>query len=197
MACGIYIIQNKIDKKKYIGSSINIENREYKHFWMLNNNKHDNKHLQNSYNKFGKDCFEFIVVEECDETLLIERENYYIKHYNSNIQDYGYNLALVNDFRRNNLNTEVKIQLSKYNLNKNGNFSKYSLININTNEEYIFNNLVEGAIYLKQNGFANGSLRNIRMKISNCLRGLKVNNGKNSNGSIRKTCYKHNFRIIN
>lgn len=197
MACGIYIIQNKIDKKKYIGSSINIENREYKHFWMLNNNKHDNKHLQNSYNKFGKDCFEFMVIEECDEALLIERENHYIKHYNSNIQDYGYNLALVNDFRRNNLNTEVKIHLSKYNLNKNGNFSKYTLINIKTNEEYIFNNLVEGAIYLKQNGFANGSLRNIRMKISNCLRGLKVNNGKNSNGSIRKTCYKHNFRIIN
>jgi len=197
MGCGVYMIENTLDKKKYIGSSINMENREYKHFWMLNNNKHDNKHLQNSYNKFGKNYFKFEVIEECDEESLIETENYYIKHYNSNIQDYGYNLALVNDFRRNNLNNEVKIQLSKYNLNKNGNFLKYSLINIKTNEEHIFDSLVEGAIYLKEKGFANGKLRNIRMTISNCLRGIKLNNGKNNNGSIRKTCYKHNFKIIN
>jgi hypothetical protein len=54
MACGIYKIENLIDGKTYIGSSVNLESREYKHFWMLERGSHDNIHLQNSYNKFGK-----------------------------------------------------------------------------------------------------------------------------------------------
>ena len=35
MGCGIYKITNKIDKKVYIGSSLNISSRHYKHFWLL------------------------------------------------------------------------------------------------------------------------------------------------------------------
>ena len=107
----------------------------------------------------------------------------------------GYNLALVNEFRRNTYNDEVKIRLSKYNLNKNGNILKYSLTNIQTNQEYIFETLVEGANYLIENGFTKGKPSNVRMAISNSLRGKKLNNGYN--GSIRKTCYKHLFKIIN
>jgi hypothetical protein len=36
MGCGIYKITNLIDKKVYVGSSVNLNGREYKHFWMLN-----------------------------------------------------------------------------------------------------------------------------------------------------------------
>jgi hypothetical protein len=78
---------------------------------------------------------------------------------------------------------------------KNGNFSKFSLTNIKTNDIFIFETLVDGANYLITNGFAYGKPRNVRMGISNCLRKIKVNNGHN--GSIRKTCYKHKFEIIN
>jgi group I intron endonuclease len=197
MGCGIYKIENLVDGKIYIGSSLNLENREYKHFWMLNRNNHDNQHLQNSYNKFGVKSFKFSIIEECCEIFLIERENYYINQYRSFNQEFGYNMALVNDFRRNTYNDEVKNKLSKYNLIKNGNFKTFSLINIETKEEYIFETLVEGANYLLENGFTKGKLRNIRMKLSNSLRGKKINNGKNNNGSIRKTCYKHEFKIIN
>lgn len=195
MSCGIYKIENLIDKKIYIGSSINLESRKYKHFWMLDRNKHDNNHLQNSYNKFGKDLFNFEILEFCDNNQLIERENHYIEIYKSNIDKFGYNLALVNYFRRNTYNEEVKNKLSKYNLNKNGNFNKFSLINIETNDEYFFDTLVDAANYLILNGFTNGKPSYVRAKISRCLRGLKVNNGHN--GSIRKTCYKHKFKIIN
>jgi hypothetical protein len=69
------------------------------------------------------------------------------------------------------------------------------LINIITNEEFVFDTLVDGAKYLIDNGFAKGSPRNVRLKLSSSLRGKKVNNG--FKGTIRKTCYKHNFKIIN
>ena len=196
MSCGIYKIENIRDGKIYVGSSVNLESREYKHFWMLKRGSHDNNHLQNSFNKFGIDSFKFNVIEECEESLLVNKENHYIDYFKSNNQSFGYNMAIVNDFRRNCFNDEVKKKLSSHNLIKNGNFKKYSLINIETSEEHIFETLVDGATYLINNGFAKGKPRNVRMSISNCLRGIRLNNGC-PNGSIRKTCYKHKFKIIN
>jgi group I intron endonuclease len=196
MSCGIYKIENLVDGKIYVGSSINIEKREYKHFWMLNKNIHDNNHLQHSFNKLGSENFKFETIEECEVTLLNDKENYYINQYNSNKQEFGYNMALVNEFRRNTYNYDVKLKLSKYNMIKNGNFNTFSLTNIETKEEHIFTSLVDGANYLINNGFAKGKSRNVRMSISNCLRGVKLNNGIKTE-TIRKTCYKHNFKIIN
>lgn len=197
MNTGIYKIVNTKNNKIYIGSSVNIKSRESKHFWMLKTGIHDNEYLQKSYNKYGRDSFSFEVIEYCEPNILIEKENEYIILYESNNLTKGFNLALVNEFRRNTYNDEVKIKLSKYNLEKNGNINKFSLINIDTNEEFIFDSLVTGANYLIENGFAKGKPRNVRMSISNSLRGIKLNNGKNGNGSIRKTCYKHKFKIIN
>jgi group I intron endonuclease len=196
MGCGIYKIENLIDGKVYIGSSVNIFSRKQKHFWMLKKGIHDNSHLQNSYNKIGEDSFVFEVLEECNNDDLIIKENYYIFKYKSNNSEFGYNLATVNEFRRNTYNDEVKIKLSKHNLTKNGNFNTYSLTNIQTNEEHTFNTLVDGANYLIKNGFAKGKPQYVRMKLSNSLRGIKVSNGSKTE-TIRKTCYKHNFNIIN
>jgi hypothetical protein len=162
---------------------------------MLNKGIHDNEYLQKSFNKYGIDIFKFEIVEYCESNELIEKENKFINLYKSNNLNKGYNLASVNEFRRNTFNDEVKIKLSKYNLNKNGNINNFSLTNIETGESLIFNNLVEGANYLIENGFAKGKPRNVRMSISNSLRGVKVNNGYK--GAIRKTCYKHEFKIIN
>jgi group I intron endonuclease len=195
MNSGIYKITNTINNKVYIGSSVNISNREYKHFWMLNKGIHDNEYLQKSYNKYGKDVFIFEIVEYCESNKLIEKENIFITLHESNNLNKGYNLALVNDFRRNTYNDEVKVKLSKYNLDKNGSINKFLLSNIETKETLTFDNLVDGANYLIKNGFANGSPRNVRMKLSTSLRGKLVNNGYK--GSIRKTCYKHEFKIIN
>lgn len=195
MNCGIYKITNTINNKVYVGSSINLKGREYKHFWMLKKGFHDNHYLQNSFDKYGKENFIFEIIDFCEHKELISRENELIKFYGANNLDKGYNLALVNEFRKNTYNDEVKIKLSKYFLNKNGNILKYSLTNIQTNQEYIFETLVEGANYLIENGFAKGKPNNVRMAISNSLRGKKLNNGHN--GSIRKTCYKHLFKIIN
>lgn len=195
MFSGIYKITNTINGKSYIGSSINLESRKYKHFWLLKRNSHDNEYLQKSFNKYGDSNFLFEILEYCDYENLIGLENYYINKFKSNDLTLGYNLATVNDFRRNNYNEEVKIKLSKHNLRKNGNISLFELIEINSGKVSIFDNLFESARYLINEGFTKGSERNVRMKISATLRGKKLNNG--SGGSIRKTIYNHYFNTIN
>jgi len=195
MNSGIYKIKNKTNNKVYIGSSINLKDREYKHFWMMKKNIHDNLFLQNSFNRDGIENFIFEVIDYCDVHSLVERENHYIANYKSNDSEYGYNLATVNEFRRNNFNNEVKLKLSIYNLKKNGNISSFNLTEIATNKTSVFDNLFDASRYLINEGFTNGSERNVRQKISHALRGKKINNGHN--GSIRKTIYKHYFETIN
>ena len=60
-------------------------------------------------------------VQAIYQSLLYDKAN---RAYKSNDLTLGYNLSLVNEFRRNTYNDEVKISLSKYNLKKNNNFTK-------------------------------------------------------------------------
>jgi len=54
---GIYRIKNKHNGKFYLGSSDNIQRRFSRHLNDLCKNKHDNAHLQRSWNKHGSDAF--------------------------------------------------------------------------------------------------------------------------------------------
>lgn len=91
MGSGIYIIRNTVNGKVYIGQSRRISNREYSHFRTLEKGTHYNKHLQRSYNTYGRDAFVFEVIERCDVSELDEREKYYIKKYDSMNINKGYN----------------------------------------------------------------------------------------------------------
>jgi group I intron endonuclease len=82
MNSGIYRITNIINNKIYIGSSRNIKKRFYHHKGVLKNNKHCNKYLQYSYNKYGKENFIYEILEICNENIIIEREQFYIDLYN-------------------------------------------------------------------------------------------------------------------
>jgi group I intron endonuclease len=75
---GIYRIKNLKNKKCYYGSSKNIEKRWRTHLNNLKNGKHHNDHLQRSWDKYGDNNFVFELVEECDETLLLELEQKYL-----------------------------------------------------------------------------------------------------------------------
>ena len=121
MGCGIYKIENIIDGKVYIGSSINISKRLKNHKIMLSGGYHDNKYLQNSVVKYGINNFNFEVLEICDEDNLVKKENYFIDLYKSNETTFGYNLAKVGDSRRNIFNNEVKVKMSKTKICKNKN----------------------------------------------------------------------------
>lgn len=88
---GIYKITNIINKKIYIGQSINIEQRWKQHqtrpFQNRQNDK--NNYLYKAIRKYGLNNFLFEVIEECDD--LDSREIYWIKYYQSNNPSYGYN----------------------------------------------------------------------------------------------------------
>ena len=88
---GIYCLFNKVNEKRYVGKATNIDFRIKVHLKDLTNNSHYNEHLQNSWNKYGGDSFECLILEFCDKELLSDREIFYIKKYNSKDQNFGYN----------------------------------------------------------------------------------------------------------
>lgn len=75
---GIYRIKNLVNNKCYYGSSKDIEKRWRTHKNHLNGGKHHNIPLQRSWNKYGENNFVFELVEECDETFLLELEQKYL-----------------------------------------------------------------------------------------------------------------------
>lgn len=95
MKSGIYMIMTTSNRKKYIGSSVNINRRFSEHKLELMRNKHCNSYLQNSFNKYGEENFQFSVLELCDEELLTERENHWCTIFNTHNKSNGYNLAPI------------------------------------------------------------------------------------------------------
>lgn len=80
---GIYVIRNVINNKVYIGSAVDLNNRWFSHRNNLINNKHVNKHLQASFNKYGIDNFIFEILEYVvDKNCLIDREQNWIDFFN-------------------------------------------------------------------------------------------------------------------
>lgn len=88
---GIYGIHNKVTDKWYIGQSIDIDRRLRHHEWALTNGHHYNTRLLNSWKSHGRDSFEFVIIEQCNETELDVREIHWIWYYDS-LRN-GYNLC--------------------------------------------------------------------------------------------------------
>jgi len=63
--CGVYQIRNIITNVCYDGQSINLKGRPGQHWNNLKYNRHKNSHLQNSYNKYGRDSFVFEILIYC------------------------------------------------------------------------------------------------------------------------------------
>ena len=71
---GIYKIVNKVNGKYYVGSSNNIKRRWINHRYQLNENHHNNLHLQNAWNKYSKVAFDFVILKETEKLEEIEQE---------------------------------------------------------------------------------------------------------------------------
>ncbi len=89
---GIYAIHNIVNDKYYIGQAGDIDYRWMQHRSRLKCGTHENKHLLSAYNKYGKDAFQYFVIEECKEEELDDREKFYIQKYDS--YEHGYNQDL-------------------------------------------------------------------------------------------------------
>ena len=78
----IYKITNQINNKMYIGKTTkSIEER-----WKAHQKKaleHSNRYLYDAMNHYGIENFTIEQVEKCDNSILNEREIYWIKYYNT------------------------------------------------------------------------------------------------------------------
>lgn len=193
---GIYAIVNTLNNKKYIGSSGNLRKRYRQHFNYLDKNKHVNLHLQRAYNKYGKDVFEFWIVEECENIrdTLISLEQKWIN------SDGDYNICKLSSHPSGEVYTGHIITEEHKNIireaNKNRTWSKETLqkrSEIMKNSKYVAQlrkavlqcdlkgNIVKEYCSITDAAKAMGSI-NKRVQIKRCCQ------GKN------KTAYKYKWR---
>lgn len=99
---GIYQIRNIKNNKIYIGqTSDRFIERYWNHLWKLRNKKHDNNHLQRSFDKYGEECFEFSIIHLLNDGEDVDAlERYYIsnapKNKIYNIQQGGQDATMKN-----------------------------------------------------------------------------------------------------
>lgn len=92
----IYLLQNKINNKIYVGFTKNLKRRMYEHFWHAKKLTHSNKkwYIHNSINKYGKDNFsitEWEIFDNIEDAL--EAEQFWISFFRSWDRNFGYNLT--------------------------------------------------------------------------------------------------------
>lgn len=102
-----------INDKRYIGQSVNMQDRLYGHKTKLKHNKHKNRHLQFAVNKYGIENFTFDIIEECDISCLDERERYYISLYKSDNDEFGYNVEPGGSRSFKTMSDKTKLKISK------------------------------------------------------------------------------------
>lgn len=76
--CGIYEIRHIPSERRYVGSSMEVENRIYWHLIMLRKGKHHCRYLQNVWNKYNEDEFKFYLLESCSIDQLETREQWHM-----------------------------------------------------------------------------------------------------------------------
>ena len=86
---GIYLFENKINGKVYVGQSVNIHKRIINHF-----NSNPELYFHRALKKYGIENFNIYILEYLEQKEEMNtREIYYIDKYNSNNPDFGYNLT--------------------------------------------------------------------------------------------------------
>lgn len=88
---GIYEVR-WMNRKTYIGSSIDVRQRLLEHHRTLKANKHHSKRLQRTWNKYGSSGFEFHLIEACPLDRLFEREQFWIDSLCAATHAFGMNM---------------------------------------------------------------------------------------------------------
>lgn len=88
---GVYRIQNKIDKRAYIGSSTDVGKRLLAHITQLRKGTHTNYRMSEGWRRNGPAAFEVSLIERAIGANLRERERFYIQTLRTHTN--GYNLT--------------------------------------------------------------------------------------------------------
>jgi len=92
MDSGVYRIRCGPTGKSYVGSSSSLRMRKKQHFSDLRCHRHDNPHLQRAFDKWGEAAFEWEVLEETADNLLV-REKVWIESLDTLDNQKGYNIV--------------------------------------------------------------------------------------------------------
>lgn len=79
---GIYMFINKINGKKYIGSSIDLRRRLLSYLNVKYLKKEDSMIINKALLKHEYNNFEFIILEFCNKSQVLKRELFYFQIYN-------------------------------------------------------------------------------------------------------------------
>lgn len=110
VVCGIYKITNNVNGKVYVGSSKDIHKRWSQHQKDLKGKKHHSAKLQRAWNKGDVDL-EFSILEECEQSVLLERE----QHWMDTLDSYktGYNCSEKSTYPTEKVKTSIKVKYEK------------------------------------------------------------------------------------
>ena len=111
----IYCFTNKINQKKYIGQTINPEQRYNAHKSNYKNikNKEYNSLLHRAFRKYGFNNFTYeVLVKNIDDINILNKlEIYYIKHFNTKIPTF----TIIEECSQNQLNEREDYWIQYYN----------------------------------------------------------------------------------
>lgn len=92
----IYKITNDINDKIYIGKCCStIEDRYKEHLRDYKKSRMENRPLYSAMKKYGVEHFKIEQIDECEDIVLSDKEQYWITYYNS--YQNGYNATLGGD----------------------------------------------------------------------------------------------------
>lgn len=77
----IYVIQNLVTGRAYIGQTTNYKRRRNEHLRALVNGTHFNRRLQHNWNKYGERQFEITCIREAPVDVLTTYEQYFLDMY--------------------------------------------------------------------------------------------------------------------
>lgn len=195
---GVYCIKNKLDNKRYIGSSMNLRRRLKAHMYALIANRHHSSYLQRAWNKYGQQNFLVEILEECDQVLdtLLFLEQKYLDlkpEYNTLESAYSFIGFKLSEESRNKIGTANKNRIWKDESRKKISEStkklkhiialKIKVIGFNENEEIEFESISDAAKYT-------GHI-NHRTSIKDCLK------QKQNTAYGYKWKYKNDIKIYN
>ena len=92
--CGTYHIKGPTGKR-YIGSAVDIAQRWRTHRCLLRRGDHHAPYLQNAWNKYGEEAFEFLVLEEHLVDRILEAEQILLDKYKTWNPKNGYNTLKI------------------------------------------------------------------------------------------------------
>lgn len=102
----IYKITNDLNDKVYVGQTTQSLSKRFNAHCSNSNDKSSNMYIKRVILKYGREHFTITLIEECENSLLDEREIYWISYFDS--YKSGYNLTEGGNSNREFLTTALE-----------------------------------------------------------------------------------------